>query len=72
VEALDDHCAQKLKVLADPTRLTVLEVLRAAGMGQSSRDRKAVLYSLAPGVAAGRERRGIDLGCCELSFKEAG
>lgn len=100
MDVLDSECAQKLKVLSDPTRLTVLEllmagprhvgeigdhlgieqsllshhlkVLREAGMVQAKRDGKAVLYSLAPGVAMPAGGTGIDLGCCELSFKKTG
>jgi DNA-binding transcriptional ArsR family regulator len=88
-------CAQKLKVLSDPTRMAVLEALRAgprhvnalmkdlkieqtllshhlrtlraAGLVQSKRDGKAVLYRLAsPAMADGRAQ--IDLGCCRLAF----
>ena len=90
-------CAAKLKVLADPTRLAVLEALmaapqhvgalqqrlgveqsllshhlqtlREAGLVEAERDGKAVLYRLAPGVAAARPGgAAIDLGCCLLSF----
>jgi DNA-binding transcriptional ArsR family regulator len=99
VEALDSECAQKLKVLSDATRLTVLEllmdgpkhvgemgealgieqsllshhlkVLRASGMVEATRDGKAVLYSLAPGVARPSGGSGINLGCCELSFNKS-
>lgn len=89
-------CAGMLRVLADQTRLAVVEqlldgplhvgqinarlgveqsllshhlkVLRDAGLVLAERDGKAVLYRLAPQVAAVRRGRAIDLGCCRLSF----
>jgi ArsR family transcriptional regulator len=89
-------CASKLKSLADPTRLAVVEALmdgpkhagalqerlkveqtllshhlqnlREANLVVAKRDGKAVLYRLAPGVAARRGESAIDLGCCMLSF----
>ena len=98
MEDQEAACAQKLKVLSDPTRLAVLDVLlsgpkhvgeineklnveqsllshhlkvlREAGLVRATRDGKAVLYELAPGVAAAGTTRSIDLGCCELSFKD--
>jgi DNA-binding transcriptional ArsR family regulator len=97
MDVLDTGCAQKLKVLSDPTRLAVLEtlmsgpkhvgeinevlqveqsllshhlkVLREAGLVCATRDGKAVLYELAPEVAPEGDARAIDLGCCQLSFK---
>ncbi len=92
-------CVNKLKVLADTTRLSVikmlmdgprrvgelndeleidqsllshhLRILRDAELVITTRDGKAVLYDLAPGVeVAGRDER-INLGCCYLSFKES-
>ena len=42
-----------------------LKVLREAGLVTSTRDGKAVLYELTPGVAT---EHAIDLGCCQLSF----
>jgi ArsR family transcriptional regulator len=88
-------CARRLKVLADPTRLAILEilkegpkhvgelntffgleqsllshhlkVLREQGFVESTRDGKAVLYSLAPGVWSSANQ-AINLGCCLLSF----
>ncbi len=87
-------CAQRLKVLSDPTRLAVvrrlmdgpqsvgelneplgveptllshhLRVLREAGLVESRRVGKSVLYQLGPENA--RRRRALDLGCCELSL----
>lgn len=89
-------CADKLKVLADPTRLAILRalmrgpshvgelnesiqidqpllshhlrVLREAELVRSERDGKAVLYTLAPGVRIRSPKKGIQLGCCVLSF----
>ena len=94
---LASSCAAKLKVLADPTRLAVLEALmegpkhvgalqqllkveqtllshhlqtlRESGLVEAERDGKAVLYRLAPGVAARTSGAAIDLGCCLLSFE---
>jgi len=85
-----------LKVLADQTRLGIVEqliegpkhvgeinealnieqslfshhlkVLRDAGLVESERDGKAVLYRLAPDVEAARRGKAINLGCCLLSF----
>ena len=89
-------CVKKLKVLADTTRLAVvnalydapqhvgelgkvlnieqsllshhLSILRKAGLVNAVRDGKAVLYQLAPGVSGIKNRRAINLGCCELAF----
>src|ERR1700722_1135802 len=89
-------CAAKLKVLADPTRLAVLEALingpkqvgalqqllgveqsllshhlqtlRKAGLVDTERDGKAVLYRLAECTVAQAGESAIDLGCCLLSF----
>ncbi len=89
-------CVEKLKLLADTTRLAVLEslmdkpmhvgelvallgveqsllshhlaLLREAGLVDAIRDGKAVLYQLAPGVAASTAGKAIDIGCCQLSF----
>ena len=90
-------CASRLKVLADETRLAViqqlfagpkhvadmnaelhmdqsllshhLKVLREAKLVVARRDGKAVLYALAPGVAAANSGRSVDFGCCQLSFE---
>lgn len=95
--SVSQDCAVKLKVLADPTRLAVVEVLmegpkhvgeinavlkvdqsllshhlkvlRDAGLVEATRDGKSVLYGLAAGVEARGAVRGIDLGCCCLSFE---
>lgn len=93
----ETSCAELLKVLADETRLAVLQelmagpkhvgeinaglgleqsllshhlkVLREAGLVESERDGKAVLYRLAPHVEGRRKGRAINLGCCLLSFE---
>ena len=44
-----------------------LRVLRDMGLLEARRDGKAVVYALAPEVAA---EQGLDLGCCRLSFKD--
>lgn len=89
-------CADRLKALADETRLAVvqhlmqgechvgdiqaalgieqsllshhLRNLREAGIVESTRDGKSVLYRLAPTL---EQRRGgiVDLGCCRISFE---
>ena len=46
-----------------------LKVLREAGLVESQREGKAVLYRLAPGVAGRRSGQAINLGCCLLSFE---
>lgn len=45
-----------------------LRALREAGLVTSRREGKGVVYTLAKGVA--RRGRGLDLGCCVLSFRE--
>ncbi len=91
----EPSCADRLKALADETRLAVvrhlmkgpchvgelqaamgieqsllshhLRSLREAGIVESERDGKAVLYRLSPTME--RNRNGIvDLGCCHISF----
>ena len=97
LKVLDAACAERLRVLADQTRLAVLRqlmtgpkhvgqinarlqleqsllshhlrVLRQAGLVQSERDGKSVLYQLAPGVEGKRSGKAINLGCCLLSFE---
>lgn len=46
-----------------------LKVLREAGLVCATRDGKAVLYELAPEVAPEGRTMALDLGCCQLSFK---
>lgn len=46
-----------------------LRVLREAGLVESQRDGKAVLYRLAPDVQAARKGKAINLGCCRISFE---
>ncbi len=90
------ECSEILKVLADETRLAVvqqlmkkpkqvnemneelqieqsllshhLKVLREAGIVDTQRNGKAVLYSLASGFEAHRKGQTINLGCCKLVF----
>jgi ArsR family transcriptional regulator len=45
-----------------------LRVLREMGLLEATRDGKAVLYSITPGVE-GKDRT-LQLGCCRLSFEE--
>lgn len=45
-----------------------LRSLREAGLVEASRDGKAVLYRLAPGLEQ-RQDGVVDLGCCRLSFE---
>lgn len=47
-----------------------LRVLREAGFVEAIRDGKSMLYRLAPEVEVADQKRGIDLGCCQLSFDE--
>jgi len=46
-----------------------LRVLRESGLVTSERDGKAVLYGLAPEVKPGSRKKGLQLGCCVLSFE---
>ena len=46
-----------------------LRSLRKAGIVESRRDGKSVVYSLAPGARVhGRGASQIDLGCCRVTF----
>lgn len=45
-----------------------LKQLRDAGIVESERDGKAVLYRLTSSVELRRQGEIIDLGCCQLSF----
>jgi DNA-binding transcriptional ArsR family regulator len=45
-----------------------LKLLRDAGIVESERDGKSVLYRLASSVELRRRGNIIDLGCCQLSF----
>lgn len=93
----DVSCANLLKVLADETRLGVvqqlmngprrvaelkrnlgveptllshhLKILRQAGILESQRDGKSVLYRLAPAVESKRRGATLELGCCRLVFQ---
>lgn len=46
-----------------------LKVLRDAGVVQSERDGKAVLYRLSPDVESKRRGTTLELGCCRLVFE---
>jgi|ERR1043165_3603067 ArsR family transcriptional regulator len=46
-----------------------LKILREAGIVTAARDGKAVLYRLAPSVESRRKGKGINLGCCVISFE---
>jgi len=89
-------CADKLRVLADVTRLSVMEslldgpknvteinsrlkidqsllshhlkVLRDAGLVTTKREGKSVRYAVAPDAAAQEAGKGLNLGCCQISF----
>jgi ArsR family transcriptional regulator len=89
-------CADKLRVLADVTRLSVMEslldgpknvteinarlkidqsllshhlkVLRDAGLVTTKREGKAVRYAVAPDAASQEAGKGLNLGCCQISF----
>ena len=91
-----DACADKLRVLADVTRLSVMEalldgpknvteinariqieqsllshhlkVLRDAGLVTTRREGKAVRYAVAPEAASPDSGKGLNLGCCQISF----
>ena len=45
-----------------------LRVLRQEGFVKATREGKTMLYYLAPSVEAAGSCKGIDLGCCVLSF----
>lgn len=89
-------CADKLRVLADVTRLSVMEalldgpknvteinarlkidqsllshhlkVLREAGLVTNQREGKTVRYAVSPEAASLNESKGLNLGCCQISF----
>ena len=46
-----------------------LKVLREAGLVQATRDGKAVLYQVAPGIAGAKDDQCIDLKCCQVVFR---
>lgn len=97
-----DECARRLKALADPERLRIVQclfggpqnvsdlaaqledeivkvshhlgVLRNAGLVQSERQGRFVVYALHPDVSAAakaasaNDQQGIELGCCRLEI----
>jgi len=92
----ESSCVNRLKILADATRLAVVEslldspkhvgdlidllkveqtllshhlkILRDAGLVESQRDGKSVLYRLVSDVEGTTSTRSINLGCCLISF----
>lgn len=46
-----------------------LRALRRAGLVESQRDGKAVLYRLSPQLEAERSGESLNLGCCRLVFE---
>lgn len=48
-----------------------LKVLRDAGLVSATRQGKAVLYQLAPGIAIAQRKECLDLECCQIVFKPA-
>jgi ArsR family transcriptional regulator, nickel/cobalt-responsive transcriptional repressor len=46
-----------------------LRVLREAGLVESRRNGKAVLYRLSPALESRRRGRVLELGCCRLDFE---
>ena len=96
-----DECARRLKALADPERLKIVQclfagpqnvsdlatqlkdeivkvshhlgVLRNAGLVQSEKQGRFVVYALHPDVTAAAKAsndqpQGIELGCCRLEI----
>ena len=50
-----------------------LRVLRDAGLVETRRDGRSVLYHIAPGaLAVEGDARALRLGCCDLSFEAIG
>ena len=55
----------------EPTLLSHhLRILREAGVVESRRDGKAVLYRLSLQVESQRRDKVLELGCCRLDFSE--
>lgn len=91
------HCVERLRVVADETRLAVLQALvaepqhvtelamalgversllshhlktlRDAGLVETTRDGKSMLYRVAPGTIVNRPELTINIGCCFISFE---
>ena len=47
-----------------------LKALRQAGLVETRRDGKAILYRVSRQLGATRSRKALDLGCCVLSFEK--
>jgi DNA-binding transcriptional ArsR family regulator len=45
-----------------------LKVLRDAGLVTTKREGKAVRYAVAPDAASQEAGKGLNLGCCQISF----
>ena len=45
-----------------------LKILKDAGIVESVRDGKSVLYRLHPDVHAIHQEAGLDFGCCQIEF----
>jgi ArsR family transcriptional regulator, nickel/cobalt-responsive transcriptional repressor len=48
-----------------------LQVLKAAGLVQATRDGKAVVYRIAPGIGATAADPCLELSCCQVTFPKA-
>jgi DNA-binding transcriptional ArsR family regulator len=46
-----------------------LKVLREAGLVAATRDGKAVLYEVSPGIADAQDGQRLDLKCCQVVFR---
>ncbi len=58
------------RLCLDPTLLSHhLRVLRDAGLVVATRQGKALLYRLAPGVRRDAGAKTLDFGCCKLAFR---
>ena len=45
-----------------------LKILRESNIVEAERDGKAVLYRLSPRVESRKKGKGLDLGCCKITF----
>lgn len=45
-----------------------LKILRDSNIVEAERDGKAVLYRLSPSVESRKKGKGLDLGCCKITF----
>ncbi len=91
-------CVERLKVLADETRLRVihqimekplsvseinqvlkidqsllshhLKILRDSGLIMTERIGKSIFYSTSKSIISSSNKQIVDLGCCQINFKE--